>query len=110
MKNKEQIFPTFKLFAHLIKKLSPEQITWKFHHQLKGLQRCLEHGENLDLVPNPSLHQHEKYYEWYYWRHFTQKIHETYIDSQENSEIFHSCAMLMFVRVCNQYLKYLQVI
>ena len=75
------IFPTFQLHLFLIHSLDQNQITWEFHHQLRGLKQCLQRGENRDVVPDPTEHQHEKYYEWYFWREFSQLITEKHPDA-----------------------------
>jgi hypothetical protein len=108
--DEDQILPTFQLYSSLMDSLTPDQMTWKVHHQLKGLKKCLEEGENPDFVPNPKQHRYEKYYEWYYWYDFTQSILDQHPEARQNPNVFHFHAMLTFIRVANEYLKFLHVI
>lgn len=106
----QQILPAFQLHVFLIQSLLPAQITWNFHHQLQGLQQCLEVGENQDSVPDPKQHRYERYYEWYYWREFSQTIVDKYPEAKHNGETFHFYAMLTFLKVTNQYLRFLRIL
>jgi len=105
-----QIKPIFTMYYTLIKRLTKDQMIWKFQYQIQGLEMCLRHGQNKDRVPDPILHRYEKYYEWYYWHEFTQMIVHQYNEAATNHDLFLYYSMLSFISLAHQYLVFLKIL